>query len=104
MLVEAALRVIAGDTPIVQPKNLVQFTMIVFPSAMENTVEETIWWPLKLSETHLAGWNSRQISLAFKTSDDKTRWCNLVSLSSHQQNSLPYVVMNSRSLEGQLHH
>ena len=83
MLVEAALRVIAGNTPIARPKNLVQFTLhilIVFPSVMENTVEETTWRPLQLNEIHLAGWNSRQISLTFETSDDKTCWSDLVSL------------------------
>ena len=70
MLVEAVFLATAGDIPMVRPKNLVQFTLhilIVFPSAIENTVEETTQWPLKCREIHFGGWNARHISLAFRT-------------------------------------
>ena len=43
MLAEATDRAIVGETPIVQPRNLVQSTLqilMVFPAAIENTVEE----------------------------------------------------------------
>ena len=55
MLAEAVFRVVAADIPIVRPRNLVQFMLqilTVYPSAIENTVEETIRWPLKLREIH----------------------------------------------------
>ena len=45
MLAKATDRAIVGETPIVRPRNLVQSTLqilMVFPAAIENTVEENI--------------------------------------------------------------
>ena len=66
MLVEVSFWAMIGDVPIVWPKNLVQLTLqilMVFPLAIENTVEKKHMMIIKIKRDKLQRLEARQFQL-----------------------------------------